>query len=913
MTLVTNPTYDAHRKLLAQHPVYVIERAWNDGKAGIENVNDVYFGSADISEINNAPAWLAARYFPLLDHTTISALTEKIDEKNGTSSIGSMSYNLVDKDGIVTQIMRKAEADTAQSTRRQRDELYIIPTGGDWNSRIKVRTLNVYDSQFDSNKGLYTFQSQSILKWMKQDIFTPKTTTLAVAVTSTSALTVTLTDSTEFLFSTAHTAYGGGANRGFIKINKEIMMWAANASNVLTIPPGGRGMFSTTAAVHAQGDSVQEICVLRGNPYVLALQVLTSTGAQIGGYDILPAHYGLSLSLSDIDTTTWLAVGELRTGLLKNGAGIGLMEGSIEFEFIFSDSIQAKVFIEREILRNTGSFGRVLSDGRYSCKAFNITPQAAMDPATGRMRTDLGYRVLNEDDIVKISPAKANMQKMSSRMELKYLPLPRDKSKDYLRRAVFEDVSSRTRHGPSNTIKYNARGVQADSASVAALYTFFNAVQSRFTSPPVERQVTLRPEHEDIEVGDVVGIDILGEQDVFTTEHKWAASTTWKPGMKIFTTGDYLYEANIASAEGVSGATEPVWGANTVIDGGVTWLLSDGHQMRAYEVMSTSVNLKTGEPVLHLVSQPEEPNWFTPGLGTGPRFSDVAYQVGVDLSLQAGFAVVYGVCETIGPATLAAGDYYFVGDIRFKHTVAISGTVRFWSTGSVLDVLGASIIGGTVKGKAGGIGTVPTSVRAFPFVGSFNNTDGISGGYAGAGGNGGNQFYNVGDASYQGKGGSSLHTPPTRPAITGSTKVSGLLTKISGVPKDLTGSGGGSGGAASETLSYGKGGDGGQGGVGIAIIARNINIPIMTIDVRGENGTDGIKGTGFGASVSGGGGGGGGSVAILMENDGLGGSPFYNAGSILTSGGANGALNRGFLSGKQPQHGSAGDFIVEVF
>jgi len=681
-------------------------------------------------------------------------------------------------------------------------------------------------------------------------------------------------------------------------------------------------MFGTMAKAHNQGDDVQEVCVLRGNPYVIALRVLTSTGIGFsnGIYDILPEHWGLNINQTDVQIDDWLSVGALRTGL-SISAGVGQAESGIEFEFIYSDPEQGKVFVEREILRNTGAFGRVLGDGTYSCRAFNLTPQPPLDPATGRITAAAGMTVLTEDDIIKLSPLKANMNKMSSGMDLEYFPQPRD-GKKMIRRARFVDVASKTRHGDSPRTRYSIRGAQTDSASVASLFTFFNGVQSRFSSPPVETTVELRPEHENIEVGDIVALDVLDVQDIMITDRKWASSTTFRVGNMIITSTGALYQATMLTAgviEGATGGTEPVWGADTVTDNDIVWIAHDGHLARAFDVMSTSINLKTGNPTLNLVSQPEVPTWWTPTIAAGGgRFDDLAYQVGTDLSTMAGWAAAAGVLSSTANNTLPAGDYYYVGDIKIKHVISISGTVRIWCTGSVTDVVGSKIQASATAGKAGGVGAVPdTVVTTTGWIGSLNNTDGTGGGFIGRGGNGGNQRYNGSNLSHAGVGGAVLNAQGVKLNVVGTNTdpATGKFRTISGVPVTLEGSGSGSGGAISYPYPFGIGADGVQGGVGFAIVARGINIQNTTVDLRGANGIDGVS-AGGNSGAAGSGGGGGGTCALIMENNGLGGSPIYGStkidGKIMVTGGTAG-ISTGFYQGFTAQPGGPGDILVQVF
>jgi len=283
----------------------------------------------------------------------------------------------------------------------------------------------------------------------------------------------------------------------------------------------------------------------------------------------------------------------------------------------------------------------------------------------------------------------------------------------------------------------------------------------------------------------------------------------------------------------------------------------------------------------------------------------------------AGWSAAAGVLSSTANNTLPAGDYYYVGDIKIKHVISISGTVRFWCTGAVTDIVGTKIQSSATAGLAGGIGKPPTRLLLAKYnhwFGTLANTDGTGGGFIGKGGNGGNNNYIGVVLSHAGVGGAALHHVGVKVNVFGSNTDSTTkkFKTISGVPATLEGSGSGSGGAISYLFSVGKGADGVQGGVGFAIIARGINIQNTTIDLRGKNGLNGVAAGGVFSGQSGSGGGGGGTCVLAMENNGLGGSPVYSASKILVSGGTAG-ISVGYYKGKVPQPGGSGDLIVQGF
>ncbi len=775
--LATNPVYDAHRQEMAQRPIYIIEIAFNDGAPGVEGVNDVYFGSADISEIGNPPAWLASRYYPLLKHDSISALTERLDAKNGTSSIGSLSFRLTDYQGKVSSLLHRAIADTQQSARRQRVELYRLYAGMNWADMVKVRTTHIDNISIDHKAGDVVVSSKSILQALKRNVFVPKTATLqsSISATATLPMNVTLNDAATLEVAVQHSSFNANPV-GFIKINDEIMMWTSKAGNILTV--SARGIFGSKVTDHAVGDDVSEVCVLKGNPYALALRVLFSSGAAFANppaptnsYDVYPQHWGVGLALADVDLATWEQVGYDQTGF--NAGAANPLETGTEFELVYSDREEAKVFIEREILRNTGAFDRILGDGSLSCQALALTSQPPIDPATGRLdRTGLAA-VFDETNIVSWTSPKADMNQYHPGMILKYLPWPKD-TNNFIRTLTFRDDVAKSRHGEAASVEVKARGMQSDANSIAEAVNRFADMQSRYAAPPIVMSIEALPSMHTLEVGNEVGVDILNVPDIFSSIDRWQASSITFNGERILSPAGDVYVASCPAAGGVTGSSAPTFVADTVVDGTVTWVRHDGHLARAFIIDQASINIKTGRPTFRLISQSEKPSWIGNAFvnGAPPRFRDSAYFVGTDLA-------TLGWTNGVSPAgTVTLGvagqttDYYYNGNILLSGNTVLKilGTVRIWCPGTVSDQVGFQMDarGG---GSAGGKGKTPTTpwggqVYGYTWQTSWDNTDGGVG-YIGRGGAGGYNVYNGARMSRQGLGGSNRANPRVRLRIRG--------------------------------------------------------------------------------------------------------------------------------------------------
>lgn len=914
-------------------PAYIIEIMWAEGLHGTEGASDYYFGTCSVNEIVGFP--FSSRYSPTLLFNSLNSMTEKFDALNGNSTIGQVNFSIADGGDEFAAIMRRAEADVRQSIRRQRVQLYQIERGSSWDERIKLRTANVIGLEFDINQGTWNVQATSILGFIKKPLFTPKIDKIVSISVSGDYYVLGLTDVKQFRVATYHSLFGG-MHSGFVKVGNEIMRWETKGFTEVKIPSVGRGMFGTPIETHAIDDEVSEVAVLRGNPYHLILQMLTSKNGDgsDGVYDVLPPTWGAHLDINlDVDEASFRAVGQQRAGW------DGTLESGVEYTFVITETLDIKTIIERHIFIPTGAFGRTLGDGRYSCKFYEHTAKPIFNINTKRLAASESIKLLTEEDIVKITRFQIDYAGYSPFMRINYAPDP-FYGKDYKRHAIFTDLRSANRFGYNAKVtEHNIVGIEAKQQNVDILFAAMNAAQARYATPPVVITATLMPQHADIEVGDQVGIDMLQVNDAFGLWQSWdvmlsefqednPAAITFpvQQGDIVVTSLNTLY---VCISQGTSGTVSPAFetGYEFYDDGSARWMRHDGHLSRVITVDSVTEEFKSGAVTISGWSQPYKSKVYLPNVVLSYRFADSAYFRGIPLDIYGSITVDGAGVRTLtmtGNVTLDinAARYYFDGNIVISNGCVLNlvrGNIlpnfEIYATGKIITQVN-SVITGDGQGLFGGDYNRATITHRYGsgnkpkswfYANPLNHGEGRSTntlGGAGFGGTGGGSYEKIPvPINPYGIGTGRSYASNIRPIIMGSAlDVSGKYTKFIGAPTVTCGGGGGSGAAAGKAFYHpALGGRGGHGGAGLTFICRGVELDGI-INLRGENGTGGFVfdlqgriGSLAGIAYGGGGGGGGSFFAFVERNPAGTHSMLYNTARIRTNGGA-GALTSGDLN-----------------
>lgn len=485
-----NDNYNLENQKHSHQPVYVFEILWANGLHGTEGENDIYFGTTGIENIVNFT--YPERYYPVLDADSISSISSKVDPISGVSSIGNLTVNIQDFDDIVSDIIQAADV-AGHGLRRQRVEVYMLYQSMDWADKIKIRTMQVQDLRL-TKAGKYVLNCSDIQRNLQKTVFNPYKSTISANIAAAGAITVVVPDNSIFEM-VANVSYG---TSGFVKVNDEIMRYTSKTSTTdLDVPAGGRGMFGTSAAAHTAGDEMQEIIVMEENPVTMALKVMVSSGVPgaNGTYDVYPKHWGCGLSPTEaVEQDKWLQFGKDVAGLADTPA----VDDGYQFQFVFDKGIEAKKFIESEILKILGGFGFPTGNGTYSVKGYNDLAN------TDKANADLHITVNNA---VNWGDLQYDYTSMANELWLEYVESP-VLSGDYIRTAIFNDEVSKKKWGTAKQLRYKVRGAIGTAAYVSAMYQRFQRFMARFSRPPQNITVELLPMYHGLEIGDVVRNDL---------------------------------------------------------------------------------------------------------------------------------------------------------------------------------------------------------------------------------------------------------------------------------------------------------------------------------------------------------------------------------------------------------------------
>ena len=271
-----------------------------------------------------------------------SALSQRIVPDEARSEIGSFSFSLIDKDSAFTDAIRTRLLDDGYGLRGKVARLYIgyaeagtDPTatpfgGGSFGSgTFGGSAIDFAEASFDNFKlfqtqkiigaaydaGVYKIGCQDLTREQREDIFEPKTTTLAVALTD-SAVVVEVYDTSKFQLIAHGTSYSDSPSTtvGYIKIDKEIIKYTGKTAASFT--GCTRGALNTKVVAHefestANEDrrpKVEEYIYLEEPCAKLAYKILTGKDHSTG-LDVWPPHWHLGIDPDLIRLTDFTGIG----------------------------------------------------------------------------------------------------------------------------------------------------------------------------------------------------------------------------------------------------------------------------------------------------------------------------------------------------------------------------------------------------------------------------------------------------------------------------------------------------------------------------------------------------------------------------------------------------------------------------
>jgi len=443
----------------------------------------------------------ADRIDSVIEARGISGTMQRITMDTGQHSIGSITIRVLDPAGALSDKI-KAKLAAGKGLRRKRVRLYMGHKGAEWwTDYYQVIFTYIVDS-IEYLDGVYTIKCSDIQRSIKTKIFDLHQGVLTSTIEANdTSIPVTASDaSTKFPLVQHDSSYAAQASLevGYIKIEDEIICHSGWNGGYTALTVVKRGALGTVAAKHivtatevSQRKKVDEYVHLQMTAPKLIYALLT--GVLYGDSATLPSHWCLEIPTEFVKLADFTDIG-VDLWDTSNNKGRRL-------RFSGLTSIEAKKFIEDEILQWLGCFSPVYASGEIGLRRI---PRAGPESPYDDHLTD-------EADIVSYGALRDEMKALINSAQIKWNYI---ETLDRFTRVTGRiDADSIAKHGEAELKAYEFKGVFIGTNSDSDVFNFFVGLSDNFASPPKRLQITALPRHIRLEVGDTVRITAAGIRD----------------------------------------------------------------------------------------------------------------------------------------------------------------------------------------------------------------------------------------------------------------------------------------------------------------------------------------------------------------------------------------------------------------
>ncbi|MEM6937981.1 MAG: hypothetical protein AAF552_16115, partial [Pseudomonadota bacterium] len=416
------------------------------------------------------------------------------------SLIGRLQLTAIDAGGVISTMLRDQEA----AGQGLKGTLVRLWRGGpdinfaDYRLEATQRVEDTVSNEFSR----YRFQCQDIQRGLRRELFDVVSSRMAADMPAegAGADTLVLYDAADFEpcdHLPSFTVQPSGSHYFFkISDSGRFEYVRADVKTGNTFTGISRGQFGTAAvdweipedADEDNSIEVTQLVYLEAPAPAMLYALLT--GEYPGGAGTIPSNWSLGFSTADIDADAFAAAGEDLFDDTDYSRGLILRALDVE-------RTEGKTFLEREILRLTGLYMPPLPDGRLTLRRM---------PSIGR---DADYHVLLDNSSwISHRGLSHDLAQIRNRFELSwaYRRFPGMEQPKYFRTLTLIDAVSESRHGEQPTEKYQFKLLNNDRHTDSTLQSRFNFLRDLKAGPPLKLELTVPPELDDIEVGDVVRV-----------------------------------------------------------------------------------------------------------------------------------------------------------------------------------------------------------------------------------------------------------------------------------------------------------------------------------------------------------------------------------------------------------------------
>lgn len=479
---------------------------WNDSRSKelrlvvkADFVSPVYFTSHSDVTIDGADVVSG-----VLKKTTSSS--QRLRPLEARSEIGSIGFELVDVDGLVTDKLREKDIG-GEGLKGLFIESYQGGPSLAW-SDYRVENTQVIDKQLSFTGVNYKFHCRDIQREMRKNIFSLASTRVSqnFVIGETTTLNVLTTEGFEPCLHGPEWGLNPSVSIYYLMLttNSVFEIISATGKTDNTFTGITRGLFGTDEIDHnipsggvtdTSGTEVKEFVYLEGTAPHIAYQLLT--GKNFSNVDTLPSTWHLGIDQSYIDQDSFINIGTDLHDPSDDNAGFILRGDGLTKE-------DGKRFIETEICRLMGAFPLVGSDGRIKLRRL------------ASVLTDSPYiGTLDESNVTKISNYHSNFNDIKNILQIDwaYIATINAQKPDYYRHDLLIDGDSVAKHEASKPYVMRFKMLHTSRHTQTTLSTIFNGLRDRHAGPPERVTLDLTPNMNNIEVGDVFLVNLTSLPD----------------------------------------------------------------------------------------------------------------------------------------------------------------------------------------------------------------------------------------------------------------------------------------------------------------------------------------------------------------------------------------------------------------
>lgn len=465
-------------------------------------VVEIDFGGEDLYFLTSHPVTGLAGANVIDDVlVNLSGTSQKLNPDKANSEIGSMSFEVLD-DGL-TELQRTKLS--AQKGLRGKTVRFLVGWAAlEWDQFILAQTQIIETVSFEARA--YRFKCSDIQRALRQDIFVLKETRLSRTLEADAAEVEVFTTN-GFQVVQQPDSPGGrtlapGQKIGLLRVEaggeKEVILYTGVEDFKFT--GCVRGVLGTKPlrvekTENSDRDSapkVEEFVYLEMPGPMLAYALLTGSVYGFPG-EYLPDHWHLGIAAEFIRTAEFTGIGSDLWNLHNTDFGLPALVIGVGKE-------DGKKYIEEEVMRMMGCFMPVYSDGQLGLRRMSSVLSSG------------GYvRQLNQDNVVEYGALEHDMKALVNQVFVNwnYSHIQEEMTRTY----ILNDAASQGTHGQADPLEMELRTLTASRVSTPTIRNVTQAVRDRYAGPPLRIDLTLTPDQNDLEVGDIVQVKLDNVQD----------------------------------------------------------------------------------------------------------------------------------------------------------------------------------------------------------------------------------------------------------------------------------------------------------------------------------------------------------------------------------------------------------------